>query len=1189
MGARQWTTEQKQCIDARGGTVLVSAAAGSGKTSVLVQRVIGLVTDSENPVDVDSLLVVTFTKAAAAEMKQRLSAELSRLIAEHPDDIRLQRQQMLLPRANISTIHSFCSALIREYFHLLDISPQFKIAEEAEMALLRDEAVSEVLEEAYTEKEPAFLELADLLSSSRDDRGISKAIRRIYDFIQSHPFPEQWLAEQEKRLESTAPIAETIWGQIVLEQVANTLEYTLLLLDRAYDIASQEERMLGAYGDVLLIDKENLRAALVSLKNLTWDECIKAVNGLSLGRLGALRKYEDEARKERVKTLREEAKKRMKTLPDMFCATEEECWEDMEVIMTMTHCLFQLVRRYSIRLQEKKKKRNVLDFGDLEHASLTLLVEERDGVLFKTPLAKEISLRFSEILVDEYQDTNAAQDALFSALSRDETNLFMVGDVKQSIYGFRQAMPEIFINRRAGSPPYDGVHFPASITLGNNFRSRPEVTDTVNFCFRQLMTQKTGGITYDQREALVPSASFPAGDLGENEAAYQTELMILDTSLLEEGDSKDIAEARCIAMRIREMMLHFPITDKEKQRPARYGDFCILLRSKASHAQAYVDELNRCGIPAWTSSTGGFFSASEVALALSFLRFIDNPLQDVPLLAVLLSPLFGFSPDDLAVIRKPDRSVPLYSAVRHMSLSKDSANISLVHKCRDFLDKMERYRTLATALPADVLIHRIYEDSGMLTVMGAKHNGQQRVANLRLLHDYARRFEQNGYRGLSAFIRYINRLEQQHMDMAPASVVSENADVVRIMSIHNSKGLEFPVVFIAGMGNLFNPDSTKGDMLLHADTGIGLVRREADTLKQYNTVIRQGVALSIQKSERTEELRVLYVAMTRAKEKLVMMISQNTPAAKLSKLAAVLGDKDTLSPYSILSARSMGEWILSLALRHPSGSELRQIAGAEDVSIRPADSKWRIDILRPPAAEADSVTENQMAAIDETLFKQIQERLAFTYTYAPLGQIPSKMAASAVSHQNMKEQFIAMRRPAFLGSSGLTPAERGTALHTFMQFADYTAARKAPEQEIARLVNQQFLTQEQGDCIPIHKVKQFFISRLYERMHASPCCLREYHFTIDVPAAYFADNAAVFNHETVVVQGIADCVFEEDGKLIVVDYKTDKAGSFEELVQRYQEQLRIYAYALERTLRKPVAACMLYSFAFSKEIHVPLL
>lgn len=1182
MADRKWTTEQQQCIDSRGGTLLVSAAAGSGKTAVLVQRIVGLLTDPEQPVDVGSLLVVTFTKAAAAEMKQRLSAALSGLIAEQPDNRRLQRQLMLLPSASISTVHSFCSGLLREYFHLLDISPDCKVAEEAETRLLRGEAMEEVLEEFYQEGEPAFLELSTLLGSGRNDKGLIDKVERLYGFIQSHPFPEEWLERQEALYAADTPTGETVWGREILRYIAGGVRYAASLLQHAAALSDTEEKMRAAYLPTLSKEYEQLTALAAALPSLGWDEAVVRLSTLSFGRLGALRNYEDESFKKRVTNLRDSAKKLVQKLLPLLCCSEAEAEEDRAALLPLVQVLFELVRRYAARYEEKKRQKRILDFNDLEHLSLRLLVERQpDGGMRRTPLAEEIAARFSHVLVDEYQDTNAAQDALFRAVSRDEQNLFMVGDVKQSIYGFRHAMPEIFIEKRDRYTAYDGLHYPAAITLGNNFRSRLEVTDSINFVFRQLMTRETCGIDYDEREALVQSAAYATAE------GCETELLIVDGCSRDTLDDRDAAEARVIAGRIRELMQTFRVTDGNDSRPVRYGDFCILLRSKNAHADAYVDELNRCGVPAWTGSTGGFFAAPEIAAAVSLLRLIDNPLGDVPLLAVMLSPMFGFSPDDLATIRTADRTNGLFVAIRRFS----RGDSELAERCRRFLSRLDRWRTLAISLPADRLIHRLYEESGLLAVSAARRHGAQRTANLRQLQDYARRFERGGFRGLSAFVRHLNRLERQGMDMAPASVVSEAADVVRVISIHHSKGLEFPVVFLAGLGSDFNPDSTRGAMLLHPDAGIGLVRRDPETLREFPTLSKTGVSLSIMRSERAEELRVLYVAMTRAREKLCMVMTLRDPPARLAALAAGIGEEDALPPYAVTMAKGLGDWVLMAALRHPSGKFLRDLAGGDTLSVRPADTPWHIELLPTPASEDATADEMTAVEADLALCREIERRMQYSYPYTTLSRLPAKAAASELSHQAIRREFVAVARPAFLSESGLTPSERGTALHSFMQYARYDAAAADPKAESRRLTERGFLTEQQAASLPLGKIRTFFQSALYRRITAAVWMRREFAFTIDWPAGQYDSeleaNATVdLSGEALIVQGIADCVFEEDGQLVIVDYKTDHVKTPAELCERYREQLRIYAYALSRITGLTVRQCLLYSFALGREIEV---
>lgn len=1170
MAGREWTSEQRQCIESRGGTLLVSAAAGSGKTSVLVERVIGRVTDMDAPVEIDRLLVVTFTNAAAAEMKQRLSAALSRRIAENPDDLRLQRQQMLLARASISTVHGFCSALLREHFHLLGLPPRFRVAETAETAQLAEEALGEIVEELYRENSPEFNELAALLSPGRDDGRLFDTILRIHAFVQSHPFPERWMDEKQKEYTADLPIEQTIWGRAVLEQARNILKGAASLISRALKLSDEEPVMAGKYSDTLKREHEMLEAAAKTIAGMTWDVAGVSAGGLTFGTLPQLRKYGDEARKERVKTLRDKAKDQIyKKLSALFCGSDPECRDDIRSMAGQAKVLFDAVRRFGGRFAELKKARGLVDYNDLEHMALGLLVDESGG---KTDLAAELSRRFDEVMVDEYQDTNAAQDALFRALSREESNLFMVGDVKQSIYGFRQAMPEIFLSRRDSYTKFDGSSYPASITLGNNFRSRPEVTDAVNFMFRQLMTKSICGMDYDEREELIASAKYEPAE------GFDTELLIIDGATREKTDDCNAAEARVIAGRIRGMMAGLKVTENGEQRAARYGDFCILLRSKNAHAQGYADELTRCGIPVWTASSGGFFAAPEVASAAALLRVIDNPVQDVPLLSVLMSPVFGFTPDDLTSVRLHTPDGRLFTALRRYSRSGGDAGLR--ERAAAILKQIDGWRVLAVTMPADRLIHRIYEDSSLPSIYAAMRHGAQRVANLRLLHETARRFEQKGFRGLSAFVKLLDRAERQGGELS--AVPSAGAeDAVRIVSIHHSKGLEFPFVFLAGLGRQFNRESSNENLLLHAGMGFGFKRRDPETLTQWNTLPRLAVSLTMARSERAEELRVLYVAMTRAKEKLCMVMTVNSPENRLAALAAVIGDEPSLPPHAVLGAGGMSDWVLSAALRHPSGGHLRALAGDDCVPVRPAGYGWNIEVLRSPKPGEIEVSAERTAEPDDEFSEEIKRRMVYRYPFYIYSALPAKLAASELSHGKVRRENVASARPAFLSEGGLTPAERGTALHTFMQFADYDAAASDVKSEIGRLVSRGFLTPEQGAVIPVNRVNRFFKGGLYKRMERADRLLREVHFTIDVPALELIDGEAPDGggDEMLVIQGIADCVMEENRGLTVVDYKTDHVKDPDALIRRYAEQLRIYSRALERTLGLPVRECLLYSFS----------
>ncbi|MBR2338927.1 MAG: UvrD-helicase domain-containing protein, partial [Clostridia bacterium] len=729
MAARSWTTEQRHCIDDRGGTLLVSAAAGSGKTSVLVERLIGRITDPVSPTDLDRLLVVTFTKAAAAEMKQRIAAELTKRIAADPQNLHLQRQQLALPRAAISTVDSFCTNLLRDNSYLLNISPRFKVAEEQQLLLLRHEALTETLNECYREKSADFLELAAMLTNGKNDKLLLSTVEKLYTFIQSHPYPEEWLTETQAIYDDTLPLGDTIWGKLVRTQIEDELQKCLNLCRCAASLCQNDTQLCANYLPALQLDAHILKDLLEQVRgSFAWDTVFSQLSALTPSKVKTIRNCADESAKQRVSALRDEMRAQMKGLSKLYLGTEEQCRGDLRDTRRLIAALYDVVRRFSLRFSDKKAAQQYLDFNDIEHYALELLTTTDDaGNHVPSAFARELSSQYDEIMVDEYQDTNATQDALFSALSKNESNLFYVGDVKQSIYGFRQAMPELFVRRRTTYAPYTAGTHPAVIVLGNNFRSRLQVTDSVNFLFRQLMTEQVGGIPYTKEEELVCSAAYTEA------AEHETECLIVDGDQAKQyGLDKDVAEARVIAARIRDLRGNLPITENGDTRPADYGDFCILLRSKKGHAVAYRDELERLGIPVSLDSDNGFFDTAEIRLAVSLLRCIDNPTLDVSLTAVMLSPLFGFSPDDLAHIHLLRPSACLYTGVCAMRHNPDHPELAVL--CERFIAQIEQYRTLAATLTVDALLRRLYEDTALPEIMMTRVGGAARRENLQALH-----------------------------------------------------------------------------------------------------------------------------------------------------------------------------------------------------------------------------------------------------------------------------------------------------------------------------------------------------------------------------------------------------------------------------------------------------------------------
>lgn len=1157
--AARWTDAQLDAIRARRGTVLVSAAAGSGKTAVLVERVIERLTDEESPTDADRLLVVTFTKAAAAEMRERIERRLLELIREHPENARLRRQQLLLQQAQICTVDSFCSSIVREFFYLLGVAPDFSVVSDKQQEELMAEAVSEVLAELYDDAD--FQALSDSLSGDKNDTRLIGAILKLFTYTRSHPFPEKWLRDMTDMLDASVPAGETAWGKTALRHAGEVLDFALRLSRDEYELASESAELLKAYGDGILADIALLQGLSDLVKAGGWDDVSAAFRTLAFGKIGVYRGADSV--KERIKAMRETVKKEVGKLQKLFISDDAACRAEIGAIRPLAETLARAVLRFDAVYGEKKRAKNLVDFSDLEHLALRLFLEETPDGFRRTETALAVAARFDEVMTDEYQDTNDAQDYLFRAVSKDNGNRFMVGDVKQSIYSFRQAMPDIFIGYKDAFPRYDrgADTYPATVVLDRNFRSRENVTESVNFVFSQLMSRACGGVDYTGGEALAAGADYP------EKRGCETRVEFIDDI---DGLGAEVLEPQRIAEMIRAMMAAgFTVTENGAERPAAYRDFCILLRSSNQYAPRYAESLRALGIPAWAASNGGFFSASEVATILSFLRVIDNPNQDIPLLAVLMSPVYGFTADDMARLRVDSAGETLYVSL----LRAEDA------RCMRVREEIARYRILASTMPSDTFITMLCDETGFENIVRSMPGGEGRLANLRLLEQYAAEYEAYGYNGISGFVRFIDRLKKNRSDMESANVVSENADVVRIMSIHKSKGLEFPVCIVAGCGRRFVPEYD--DMRLHPTLGLGIRLTDPETGARCTTLPREAIAIASADSAAAEELRVFYVAMTRAREKLILLSTVKSLDTALGRLSAQI-TQDASTPYAVSSAASISEWLMLCALRHPDGEALRKRIGADsDCVLRAYYTPWEVGVVCPPApAEKPAEAAAQPAPADPALKAEIERAIDFVYPFAAQTAVPTKVSASglaAVQAESARE--AALSRPAFLGAKGMTPAERGTALHDFMQFSDFSAAADDPEAERRRLVEAKFLTAEQAQAVDLHRVRRFFASPLGRRVLGAERVYKEQRFIAQVPAKLV--NASLEGEDAalpVILQGAVDCMFEENGRLYIIDFKTDRCADKAELWARYGTQLVLYGEAMACVFKKPVAACMLYSF-----------
>lgn len=1179
MADRSWTGPQHDAIHARGGQVLVSAAAGSGKTAVLVERAVQLICDEHAPVDADRLLIVTFSRAAAAEMKQRMAARLAEMIHAAPENLYLQRQQALLSGAQISTVDSFCMELVRQNFESLEISPDFSVLDPGELTIMQNDCAAACIDWFFdNDSSGVFPELVELLSAGRDDRQLAETILRIYDFSLSHPFFEEWLDQKLAMYDLDTPVAETVWGNAILDYARSSVSHCVRITENALDIIAMDSRMEKAYDAAFRSDLAQLRRCEQALAIADWDGTVTALAAFEFARLGALRG--DDPLKDRVKAARDQVKSAVKGLADKYLnATGAQFAGDIADLHPKIELLFRMVRDFSDRLWQAKLEKKRLYFSDIAHLALRLLVEKTpDGGWRATPRAETIAAQYDYVLVDEYQDTNEVQDMLFSCVSRGQTNLFMVGDVKQSIYGFRQAMPEIFMSKKDAFHPFATDMYPAKIILDTNFRSRRQVTDGVNYLFSLLMSRALGDVEYNAEERLQCGAAF-----GEYRLAAP-ELLLVSTHGIEPPPDPTEAEAGAIARKIREMMdSGYEIEDRGELRPVQLRDFCILMRSPRGRAEVYVKELGRCGVAAGADSTGGFLSAREISAVVSLLKALDNPLLDIELVAAMLSPLFEFTADDIARIRLAARGKAFYSALGAAADAGDE-------KSAAFLRIFAHLRARAAVLSADRLIMEIYERTDAVAVFQAMSLGESRRANLLLLMEYAADYHTLGYKQLGGFVGFLGRLVERGGDLAPAGNLGEGANVVRVMSIHRSKGLEFPVVFLADTARQFNKVDLRQNTLLHSEYGFACVRRDHAAFKQYPTVPMQAIRLQAQRSILSEEMRILYVALTRAREKLIITgVCKTDPAKRLSGLCGELSD-GRLPSYVLGECNCYLDWVLMALLHHPSCAALRNAAGNSELELRDDGNPWISQILDLVGETTDSVfavpdQQHTSAAIpDAELLAQIHARAAWRYPHQAETTVPTKLAVSAVAKGGQDISYRFTARPKFLTNQRLTPTERGNAMHKFMQFASYKSAHDNLEAEITRMQSERFLSPAECAGLQRRRLWSFFRSGLARRIFASAKVWRELKFMAECGQAMLGEVAGDIGDSKIVLQGVADCVFEEDGAAVIVDYKTDRVQTPEELRYHYEAQLRLYKAILADSLGMPVNQCILYSFYLSQEI-----
>ena len=1196
------TEEQKSIVDDRGGELLVSAAAGSGKTRVLVERLLDRVT--KEGLDIDRFLVITFTKAAAAELRGRVAQELSDRLAQNPNDRHLRRQTTLIYQAQISTIHAFCSALLRENSHLLDLDPDFRLCDEGESRVLMAQVLEEVLDKRYEDLAPdsSFTVLADTLSAGRDDSRLAQITADIFAQVQSHPDPARWLEEQKTIWEfrEVSDLAQTPWGSLLLEDAQRQAGFCRKRLEQALALIQEDELLEANY-------RPSLSATLEALERFqretTWDGACSCLPipfptvGRKRKRSLALSPFQEERvlwAGEKVKSIRNRCKKVLEKAEEAFSGDTAQVLEELSLSRPAVQALMDLVLDFQDAFSREKARRGLVDFSDLEHFAVKLLT---DGQGRPSQLAQFCAARYDEVLVDEYQDTNQVQNAIFTAISDGGRRLFQVGDVKQSIYRFRLADPTIFLHKYHrfphGEEAIEGQ--PRKRVLSQNFRSRPQVLEGCNDLFRSIMSVEFGELDYTDDQALVPGKAFLSSETKES---YALELDLLDLSFLGEREgekeSKDLLEARFTARRIRSLLEQpLMIEEGESLRPVRPSDVMILLRSPGSVLHYYLQSLNEEGI-AWNANGGeDFFDTTEVNVALSILQIVDNPRQDVALIAALRSPVYGFSGDKLALLRADCKGDDFYTALVQAARNGDE-------ECQDFLEQLEELRFGAGDRTCCQLIWHIFEKTNMLGIFGAMEGGGERQSNLLSLYALAGQLEDSGCRTLFQFLLRLERQRNVGRRLGTSPGGGLGGEGVSILSIHSSKGLEKPVVLVCGLTRRLNRDDLMRPVLFHSKLGVGPKGLDQERMVEYTTLARQAVARQLEREMMAEELRLLYVAMTRAREKLILSLALPEGADALKRL----GESLPVSPMALEQQQSVGAWVLLHTLTRPEGDALRALAGIADAApSRCVGPAWDIRWVDGAAPGEERKAESHYTDLPEEAEPDadLSARLSWVYPHLAAANLPSKLTATQIKGRTLDREAAEdtavttsrgqpITRPNFIAEErGLTPAQRGTALHLAMQYLplDMDPDPQAVGEELDRLTEAGFLTKLQRQAVEPERLSAFLRNPLGRAMGlAGERCRREFKFSVLVSAL---DHFPEGRGEEILLQGVIDAWFEgEDGSITVVDFKSDRVrpGGEQARAEEYRPQLAAYCQALSAILGRPVNRQVLWFFVTDTAVEL---
>ncbi|UUC43242.1 helicase-exonuclease AddAB subunit AddA [Clostridioides difficile] len=1273
MSSPKWTKEQLEVIESRECNLLVAAAAGSGKTAVLVERIIQMITSRENPIDIDKLLVVTFTNAAASEMRERIGDAIGKALDENPENKHLQNQLVLLNKSSITTIHSFCLDVIKSNFHRISLDPNFRIGDQTECAILKQEAIEEVFEDLYEERDEGFLNLVESYAERGGDKEVQDIILGIYSFAMASPEPKKWLIDSAERfnIDENFDFSQSIWARAILDTVKIEINGLCLNMERALkEVESIEE--LETFAEKLSAEYKKI-IDISQACNKSWDETYKKMSSMSFENYvkGVKRISKDapsyiKESKEKAKTIRDKTKKSLESIVSAtFNKDNDSIREEIKYLYNIVKPISNIVLRFEEEYSNKKREKGIIDFNDIEHFALNILTDvDEKGNIVPSDIAVGYRNKFYEIFIDEYQDSNLVQEVLLKAVANTETpNRFMVGDVKQSIYRFRQAKPELFLQKYNNYNDKKGSSH-RKIMLYKNFRSREEVVDAVNYIFENIMNENIGEIEYTEKERLNLGANFEMDTDEKSIIGGATEIHLiqknnkLDDDIINDKDDRTNnkeseieeeekldniqLEARMVGKIIKDLM---KVNEEGKlqkvydkgiggYRPVEFRDIVILLRATSAWAPVFADELMNMDIPTYADVGVGYFDTIEIKTILSLLQIIDNPMQDIPLISVLKSPIFGFTPEDLIDIRVQSKDKIFYEVLKstaEYNEFKDSQNENesefipseeCINKSKDFLIKLKEFKEKSMYMSTDKFIWYLYTRTGYYAYVGALPGGSQRQANLKVLFERAKQFEETSLKGIFNFVNFIEKLKKSSSDMGSAKTLGENANVVRIMSIHKSKGLEFPVVICSAMGKNFNTQDFKKSILYHHNLGYGPQLVDYERRISFPSIAKEALKSKINIENLSEEMRVLYVAFTRAKEKLIITGSTRNIQDSIKRWSNGVENSDTISQYEILKGKNFLDWIMPCVLKHRDLSNLLDEVGLDAVFSVEHNSKWygklwdKNDILveKKNDEEKESIEKIlekiDVDSPDSDYYNEIEEKLNYIYPYEFSTRKPATISVTEIKKiQNnyeeelintIFEQKVILKKPLFIQNEEerekISGAERGTIVHLVMEVLDLKNVSNVNDikSQIRGFVSKGIITEKQASIVNPYKIYKFFESNIGKRMLNAELINREksIYAQVNMKDIYIYeklinnDDKKLYDEESVMLRGIVDAYFEEDNQIVLVDYKTDFVNeeNINQIIEKYKKQLDLYADSIETLTGKSVKEKCIYLFGVDEAV-----